>query len=189
MCVCVCARACVCVCVCVRAHACACMCSVVSDFVIPWAVARKPPLSMEFSRQEHWSGLSFPPPGNLPYLGIKPATLVFPALTGRFSTTAPPGKPSLAPGEAYFFFPFFIWVCPRTWTLCLSPLPLVPSLLQAGGWFLICPDKPTGCWGQTAERGTQGLQQGPAAQGWRSLAGAWRCQLSSPMPFVLQGGE
>ena len=44
----------------------------------------------EFSRQEHWSGLPFPTPGNLPDPGIK---LVSPALAGEFFTTKPPGKP------------------------------------------------------------------------------------------------
>ena len=38
------------------------MCSVVSDSMTPWTVARKAPLSMKFSRQEHWSGLPFPTP-------------------------------------------------------------------------------------------------------------------------------
>ena len=35
-------------------------------FATPWTIARQVPLSMGFSRQEHWSGLPFPPPGNLP---------------------------------------------------------------------------------------------------------------------------
>ena len=39
---------------------------------IPWTVARQAPLSMGFSRQEYWSGLSFPSPGDLPYPGIEP---------------------------------------------------------------------------------------------------------------------
>ena len=47
-------------------------------------------LSMGFSRQEQWSGLPFPPPGNLPDPGIE---LRFPALAGGFFTTEPPGKP------------------------------------------------------------------------------------------------
>ena len=47
-------------------------------------------LSMEFSRQEYWSGLPFPSPGDLPSLGIE---LVSPALAGRFFTTVPPGNP------------------------------------------------------------------------------------------------
>ena len=47
-------------------------CSVVSySFETPWAVARQSPLSMERPRQEYWSGLPFPPPGNLPDPGIE----------------------------------------------------------------------------------------------------------------------
>ena len=42
---------------------------------------------MEFSRQEYWSGLSFPPPGDLPNPGIEPLSLVSPALVGGFFTT------------------------------------------------------------------------------------------------------
>ena len=52
----------------------------------------RPPLSMGFSRQEYWSGLPCPPPGDLPNPGIKPKS---PALAGRFFTTEPPGKPLL----------------------------------------------------------------------------------------------
>ena len=44
-------------------------------FVTPWIVARQAPLFMGFSRQEHWSGLPFPSPGDLPNLGIKPHLL------------------------------------------------------------------------------------------------------------------
>ena len=51
---------------------------------------------MGFSRQEYWSGLSFPSPGDLPDPGIEPTPPVSPALAGGFSTTEPPGK--LAPG-------------------------------------------------------------------------------------------
>ena len=50
-------------------------------------------LSMGFSRQEYWSGLPWPFPGDLPYPGIEPASLTSPALVGRFFTLAPPGKP------------------------------------------------------------------------------------------------
>ncbi|ELR48660.1 hypothetical protein M91_21372, partial [Bos mutus] len=45
----------------------------------------KAPLSMGFSRQEHWSGLPFPTPGDLANPGIEPMS---PALTGRFLTTS-----------------------------------------------------------------------------------------------------
>ena len=50
-------------------------CSVVSDsFVTPWTVARQAPLSMGFSRQEYWSGLPFPYPGDFPDPGIEPTS-------------------------------------------------------------------------------------------------------------------
>ena len=49
--------------------------SVVSDsFGTLWTVAHQAPLSMGFSREEYWSGLPFPPPGNLPDPGIEPAS-------------------------------------------------------------------------------------------------------------------
>ena len=56
----------------------------------PWTVAHQAPLSMDFSRQEYWSGLPFPPLGDLPHPGIK---FISPALAGGFFTTEPPGKP------------------------------------------------------------------------------------------------
>ena len=49
-------------------------------FVTPWAVARQAPLSMGFSRQEYWSGLPCPPPGNLSNPDIEPKSLAFPVL-------------------------------------------------------------------------------------------------------------
>ena len=54
----------------------------------PWTVARQAPLSLGFSRQEHWSGLPFASPGDHPNPGIKPASLRSPALAGRFFTTS-----------------------------------------------------------------------------------------------------
>ena len=49
-----------------------------------WTVARQAPLSMGFSRQEYWSRLPCPPPGDLPDLGIKPTSFTAPALAGEF---------------------------------------------------------------------------------------------------------
>ena len=54
--------------------------------VIPWTIARQAPLSMGFSRQEHWSGLPYPPPGYIPNPGVKPVSLMSPALTDGFFT-------------------------------------------------------------------------------------------------------
>ena len=67
--------------------------SYIQLFVTPWTVALQAPLSMAFSRQEYWSALTFPTPGDLPDPGIKPASPESLALTARFFTTAPPGKP------------------------------------------------------------------------------------------------
>ena len=61
--------------------------------VTPWTAAHQAPLSMGFSRQEYWSGVPFPPAGDLPNPGIEPASPVSPALAGGFFTTEPPGKP------------------------------------------------------------------------------------------------
>ena len=74
---------------------CVCVCSVASTSLQPNGlyVAHQAPLSMEFSRQEYWSGLPFPTPGNLPISGIKHTSPVSPALAGRFFTTEPPEKP------------------------------------------------------------------------------------------------
>ena len=63
-----------------------------SDSATPRTVAGQAPMSMGFPRQESWSGVPFPPPGNLPNPGIKPTS---PALAGEFFTTEPPGKPRL----------------------------------------------------------------------------------------------
>ena len=57
-------------------------------FVTPWTVARQAHLSIGFSRQEYWSGLPFPSPGDLPNPGIEPTFLVFPASAGGFFTTS-----------------------------------------------------------------------------------------------------
>ena len=57
-------------------------------FVTPCTTACQAPLSMGLSRQEYWSGLPFPSPGDLPNPGIKPLSLLSPALAGRFFTTS-----------------------------------------------------------------------------------------------------
>ena len=57
-------------------------------FVTLWTVARQAPLSMGFSRQEYWSGLPCPPPGDLPDPETEPTSLKSLALAGRFFTTS-----------------------------------------------------------------------------------------------------
>ena len=53
-----------------------------------WTVARQAPLSMGFFRQEYWSGLPCPPPGDLANPVIEPASLISPTLAGGFLTTS-----------------------------------------------------------------------------------------------------
>ena len=68
--------------------------SVMSDSLQQlWTIACQAPLSVGFSRQEHWSGFPFPSPGDLSDSGIEPASPTSPALAGRFFTTVPAGKP------------------------------------------------------------------------------------------------
>ena len=71
------------VCVCVLNHF-----SRVQIFVTPWTVAHHAPLSMGVSRQEYWSGLPCPVPGDLPDAGIKSKSLISPALARGFFTTS-----------------------------------------------------------------------------------------------------
>ena len=53
-------------------------------FETPWTLARQAPLTVEFSRQEYWSALTFPSPVDIPDPGIKPTSLASPALAGGF---------------------------------------------------------------------------------------------------------
>ena len=68
---------------------CACSATQSCQIVTPRTVAHQAPLSMGFSRQEHWSGLPFPTPGDLPSPGVESASL---ALASRFFTTVLSGK-------------------------------------------------------------------------------------------------
>ena len=61
-------------------------------FVTSWTRAYQAPLSMGFSRQQHWSGLLFPPLGDLPDPGIESVSPASSALVGGFFTTERPGK-------------------------------------------------------------------------------------------------
>ena len=67
-----------------------CACQVCSDFATPGTVAHWSLLSIGLCRQEYWSGLPFPPPGDLSDPGIEHMS---PALACRFFTTELPGKP------------------------------------------------------------------------------------------------
>ena len=79
------------------------------SFATPWTATLRASLSMGFSRQEYWSGLPCPPPGDLPNPGIEPASLASPALAGRFFITNTTWEnPKRERGE---------------WKVCLIPVP------------------------------------------------------------------
>ena len=79
--------------------------SCVQLFATLWTVASQASPSMGFSRQEYWSGLPFPSPGDLPNPAIKPGS---PALEADALTSEPPGKPSiyLRPIILRYIFPW-----------------------------------------------------------------------------------
>ena len=64
---------------------------------------------MEFSRQEYWSGLPFPTPGDLPNPGIEPVSLVYPAFEGRLFTIVPPGEPKVGLKRREVFLISFVF--------------------------------------------------------------------------------
>ena len=71
------------------------LCAVISCvrfFTTPWTIAFQAALSMEFSRQEYWSGLPLPTPGDLPEPGIEILSPAFLSLVGKCFNTVPPGK-------------------------------------------------------------------------------------------------
>ena len=72
----------------------------VPDSATPGTIAWQAPLSMEFSRQEYWSGLPFPFPRNLPDPGIKPRS---PALQADCLPSEPPGNPLGEDGDIYMY--------------------------------------------------------------------------------------
>ena len=70
-----------------------CVCLVMSDSATRGTVAHQTSLSIGCSRQKYWSGLPFPPPGDLPDPGINPSSLCLLHWQVDFFTTEPPGKP------------------------------------------------------------------------------------------------
>ena len=105
---------CVCVCVCarVRTRARAQSLSHVQLFVTPWTGACQAPISLKIFKQEYWTGLPFPTPGDLPDQGIEPASLASPALSHGFFITAPPVAGTKITYPFYSFNP--------SWVTCLK---------------------------------------------------------------------
>ena len=134
------------------------MASVVSNSVTLWTVACQAPLSMGFCRQEYWSGLPCPPPGDLPNPRIEPMSLMSHALASRFFTTRTTREttcgprpilfllqPQFALGKGriqhkeifkgssifgIFYFVFFSWL--------LRPGPWKPTLWAGSYFYWVC---------------------------------------------------
>ena len=80
--------------------------SCVWPFVTPWTASHQVPLSMGFSRQEYWSGLSFPAPGALPHQGTEPASLMSAALAGSLFTISTTWE---APLDKLKYWEWYCW--------------------------------------------------------------------------------
>ena len=91
-----CNQMCVCVCVCVLSH--------VQLFVAPWTVVSQAPLSLEFSRQEYWSGLSFPMPGIFPTQGLNQHLLCLLLWKMDSLPLTPPGKPDVTTKKKFYCY-------------------------------------------------------------------------------------
>ena len=89
--------------------------SCVRLFATPWTAAHQAPPSMGFSRQEYWSGLPFPSPGDLSDPGIKPRS---PALQADALNSETPGKPKKGSNKEYFWFWQIITLAPGTHVVC-----------------------------------------------------------------------
>ena len=124
---------CVCVCVCIQSLSCYRL------FMTLWTIAHQAPLSMGFPRLKYWSGLPFPPPGDLSNPEIKPKSL---ALAGGFFTTEPPGK--LLSQFSRVRLSAFAWTAARQASLSItnsrSLLKLMSiALVMPSNHLILCP--------------------------------------------------
>ena len=124
------------VCVCAQSLICVWL------FATPWTVAHQAPLFMEFSRQEQWSGLPFPTPGDLPDPGIKPS-LASPALALYHCPIWETISAYYSPINIYFMYLFVMSLNNNVSSLksrdfsnllCLSIFPLVPRTEPGTEW-------------------------------------------------------
>ena len=120
---------CVCMCACVLNH------SVMSDSATLWTVARQAPLSMGLSRRDYWSGLPFPPPGDLLDSGMEPPSLPSPASVGGIFIAS-------ATWEDRVCVCVCVCVCANTYICCCSVAKLCLTLcnpMDCSLARLLCP--------------------------------------------------
>ena len=96
-----------------KRHICVCCCCCAQT--CPWTAARQAPPWVGFSKQEYWSGLPCPPPGNLPNPGIEPRS---PTLQADSLPSEPPGKPAInIQNTIYYNLHTYIYVVVDQWIL------------------------------------------------------------------------
>ena len=148
-----------------------------------WTAARQAPLSMGLSRKEHWSGLSFPPPGDLPDPWIQAMSLICPALAGGFFTTEPVCASFFVCRQRDLFMNPLL-ACVTSQNLLGCPLALSALGLSAGGG--LAPMIP--CQERRRARlpGGLALPQTPSPRHWtpRLTAPPSRLDLPSPGPAL-----
>ena len=171
------------------------MLSCVWPFATPWAAACQAPLSMEFSRQEYWSGLPFPSPGDLPNQGIKPMASASSALAGRFFSTEPPGNSKAT---------WVSWKSKKTIFSCpehskivteYASYQLIASELQIHPFWLLSENEagtlkyyfpfPTGCKALSVEGARETLQKGSFASSFQCACPAGSCSRQCLQPQAL----
>ena len=114
-------------------------------FVTPWTVALQAPLSMGFPRQEYWSGLPCPPPGDLPDPGIKPMSLMPPALAGRFFSTGATWEALTCTlyrkaAVIHTVLSWMLWIVSancQTWGGCRNSVELVSLVRSVSGFTIL----------------------------------------------------
>ena len=103
-------------------------------FATPWTATHQAPLSMGFSRQEYWSSLPCPPPGDLSDPGMEPTSPVSPALPGRFFTTSATSLINKCLLNAYWF-QALVCVCTQSCLTLYDPMDYSPPGYSAQGTF------------------------------------------------------
>ena len=93
---------------------------------------------MKFSRQEYWSGLPFPSPGDLPNLGIKPVTLASPALTSRFFTTSATYLFIYICVYIYIYICMYICICIYVYDLIVLLVPAFQIMFHLISFVQTC---------------------------------------------------
>ena len=109
-------------------------------FATPWTVACQAPLSIGFHREEHWIGLPFPPPGDLPNPGIKPASPVSKWILGK-----PQWIPIIMIKLTVLSAGYLSWPIPAPQDVCGFSIFTSPRL--SGPWsYMNCPPDGSGTW-------------------------------------------